>query len=295
MKIKIKEPCDADWSKMKIGIQSRHCELCVKNVMDFTQMTRQEIIEYLFNNQNKSTCGRMLGGQIDFRIADFEAVIKANRRKKGNQPFLVLSFASLAMMSCDNQITTDDFDPVVGELIEFPIDTNSHLEQPKVTVKCTPKEIKPPLPIEINQIAGGIEIETGEMVMHVEPEIMGDVMPEEHLTGKIMRNLESLVLDVAEKMPEYPEGMEALMVFLESEIKYPKKAIKKEVEGKVYVSFVVETDGSINQAKVLRGIGEGCDEEALRVVNKMPNWIPGENKGEKVRVKFTLPISFVLK
>ena len=67
MKIKIKEPCDADWNKMKIGVQSRHYELCVKNVMDFTQMTRQEIIMYLFNNQNQSTSGRIRGGPLSWK------------------------------------------------------------------------------------------------------------------------------------------------------------------------------------------------------------------------------------
>ena len=85
------------------------------------------------------------------------------------------------------------------------------------------------------------------------------------------------------------------MNYLETEIEYPKRAEKQNIEGRVYVQFVVEKDGDISGAKVLKGIGTGCDEEALRVVRSMPNWIPGEDNGEKVSVKYTLPIKFVLK
>ena len=101
--------------------------------------------------------------------------------------------------------------------------------------------------------------------------------------------------EIVEVMPEFVGGMEVLMNYLETEIEYPKKAEKQNIEGRVYVQFVVEKDGDISGAKVLKGIGAGCDEEALRVVRSMPNWIPGENNGQKVRVKYTLPIKFVLK
>ena len=72
------------------------------------------------------------------------------------------------------------------------------------------------------------------------------------------------------------------------------KAIENGVQGTVYVSFVVESDGRINEAKVLRGIGSGCDEEALRVVKSMPNWTPGTQRGKPVRVRYNLPIRFHL-
>ena len=102
------------------------------------------------------------------------------------------------------------------------------------------------------------------------------------------------VFQVVEVDPEFPGGMEALIKYLSENIKYPEQAKKDKIQGKVYISFVVEKDGSVADAKVLRGIGGGCDEEALRVVNAMPKWTPGKQLGEPVRVQFNLPVVFKL-
>lgn len=102
------------------------------------------------------------------------------------------------------------------------------------------------------------------------------------------------VFQVVEVDPEFPGGMEALTKYLSENIKYPEQAKKDKIQGKVYISFVVEKDGSVADAKVLRGIGGGCDEEALRVVNAMPKWEPGKLQGTPVRVQFNLPIVFKL-
>lgn len=102
------------------------------------------------------------------------------------------------------------------------------------------------------------------------------------------------VFQVVEVDPEFPGGMEALIKYLSENIKYPEQAKKDKIQGKVYISFVVEKDGSVADAKVLRGIGGGCDEEALRVVNAMPKWEPGKQKGTPVRVQYNLPIVFKL-
>ena len=77
-------------------------------------------------------------------------------------------------------------------------------------------------------------------------------------------------------------------------IKYPEVARTSGITGTVYVQFVVEKDGSISDVKVVRGIGGGCDEEAVRVVKSMPRWKPGKQRGQPVRVYFTLPIEFKL-
>jgi TonB family protein len=102
------------------------------------------------------------------------------------------------------------------------------------------------------------------------------------------------VFQLVEMDPEFPGGMEALTKYLSENIKYPEQAKKDKIQGKVYISFVVEKDGSVADAKVLRGIGGGCDEEALRVVNAMPKWTPGKQRGEAVRVQFNLPVAFKL-
>lgn len=103
------------------------------------------------------------------------------------------------------------------------------------------------------------------------------------------------VYEVVEVMPEFPGGMPALIEFLSTNVKYPEDAAKQKVEGRVMVSFVVETDGSISDVKIMRRVFPSLDDEALRVVKMMPKWLPGKMNGEVVRVHYTLPISYRLR
>ncbi len=109
-----------------------------------------------------------------------------------------------------------------------------------------------------------------------------------------LKEAQKEILGPVEEEPSYPGGDEARIKFLQENIKYPKEAIKHGVQGKVFVSFVVEVDGSLSDVKVLRGIGSGCDDEAIRVVKSMPKWVPGKQKGVPVRIQFNLPIDFKL-
>ncbi len=102
------------------------------------------------------------------------------------------------------------------------------------------------------------------------------------------------VFMVVEEMPEYPGGVEALRMFLAQSVKYPMEAVKKGVQGKVYVNFVVEKDGSVGLVKIARGVSPELDAEALRVVKLLNNWVPGKQKGKPVRVSYTVPINFAL-
>ena len=103
------------------------------------------------------------------------------------------------------------------------------------------------------------------------------------------------VFDVVEQMPEYPGGQAALIEYISNNVKYPDDAAKKKVEGKVFVTFVVDTDGKITDVSLLRKVFPSLDAEAIRVISGMPNWIPGKQKGQVVRVKYTVPIMFRLK
>ena len=103
------------------------------------------------------------------------------------------------------------------------------------------------------------------------------------------------VFDIVEQMPEYPGGQAALFEFISKNVKYPEDAVKKKVEGKVFVTFVVDTDGKITDVSLLRKVFPSLDAEAIRVISAMPNWIPGRQKGQAVRVKYTVPIMFRLK
>ncbi len=111
---------------------------------------------------------------------------------------------------------------------------------------------------------------------------------------------EPVIIDIAPVliapiMPEFPGGTEALYTFLAGNIKYPQVARESNIQGTVFVTFVIEQDGTVSNATILRGIGGGCDNEAVRVVQKMPKWSPGKNSlGRPVRVQMNLPVKFVL-
>ena len=106
---------------------------------------------------------------------------------------------------------------------------------------------------------------------------------------------EEPIFTVVESEPEFPGGMEALYKYLAQNIKYPQLARENGITGKVYVTFVVEKDGSIANPRILRDIGGGCGAEAIRVVKSMPKWTPGKQRGKAVRVQFNLPVNFNLK
>ena len=105
---------------------------------------------------------------------------------------------------------------------------------------------------------------------------------------------EEVIFQVVEQMPEFPGGMQKALEFLGKNIKYPVAAQEAKIEGRVIVQFVVGRDGSVSDAKVMRGVNPELDAEAVRVVSIMPNWIPGKQRGKAVAVKYTMPIMFRL-
>lgn len=105
---------------------------------------------------------------------------------------------------------------------------------------------------------------------------------------------EDEIFHFVNEMPEFPGGIEALLNFISRAVNYPVVAQETGIQGKVYVSFIINADGKVSDAKVLRGVDTSLDKEALRVVNSMPVWKPGKQSGRAVRVSFNVPISFVL-
>jgi TonB family protein len=129
-----------------------------------------------------------------------------------------------------------------------------------------------------------LRLDTTEVVLE------GCVVPEMGEVG----NPEHDVYQIVEQMPKFPNGQEALMLYIAKQVKYPAEAKKAGAQGRVFVGFIVEPDGSLSDFKVLRGIGFGCDEEALRVVKSMPKWQPGMHRGKAVRVQYLVPVNFKL-
>jgi periplasmic protein TonB len=101
-------------------------------------------------------------------------------------------------------------------------------------------------------------------------------------------------LSVVDQMPQFPGGEREMLRFIKNNLRYPLSAQENNVQGTVILNFVVDREGKIVNIKVVKAIGFGCDEEAVRVMEKMPNWTPGKQRGQPVLVSFTMPFRFVL-
>lgn len=102
------------------------------------------------------------------------------------------------------------------------------------------------------------------------------------------------IADFAEVEPEFPGGEDAMIKFIQANVVYPEKSREMGEQGTVYVQFVVNTDGSITDIVILKGVSELLDEEAMRVIKLMPNWKPGVQNGKPVRVRYQIPIKFAI-
>lgn len=149
----------------------------------------------------------------------------------------------------------------------------------------------PPAPTQVIEIVDDeeevVETETVEMEVQENTEVQAPVQREEEV-------VEEQIFTIVEDMPAYPGGELEMRKYLGKSIKYPQMAQDAGIQGTVFLTFEVDKDGKIKDVKVLRGIGGGCDEEAIRVVKAMPQWSPGKQRGKPVRVQFNLPVKFTL-
>jgi len=145
-------------------------------------------------------------------------------------------------------------------------------------------EGEPPIPIE--QVTPSMDSVSDSV--YVTPEV-GYVVPFGQESDP-----ENDIYMIVEQMPEFLGGYEAMMQYVADHVNYPEVAKKAGCQGRVYVGFIVEPDGSLSEFKVLRGIGYGCDEEAMRVAQSMPKWNPGTQRGKAVRVSYLIPVIFQL-
>ncbi len=169
---------------------------------------------------------------------------------------------------------------------------------PEEIVPITEQNVKPPPPpppaqVTVLQIVeDDVEVEDVKIDVEVDQKVAIEVyVPPVREEEEVV---ETEIFTVVESMPEFPGGAEQMMIFIAKNIKYPPMARESGIQGRVFVNFVVEPNGSVSNVKVLRGIGGGCDEEAIRVVETMPKWTPGRQRGKAVRVSFNLPVRFTL-
>ncbi len=183
-----------------------------------------------------------------------------------------------------NYLRQDRFDQTPEDLIQITIQ---------------PKPPPPPKPIPIttilNQVDNDIYIDT-EIDIDVEANANTEItlyvpdLPDEGNEGFV----DDIPFVSVQHMPEFPGGEEARLQYLNDNLSYPILARETGIQGKVYLSFIIERDGSISTVELLRGIGGGCDEEAIRIIEDMPKWDPGSQRGVPVRVKLSIDIKFRL-
>jgi periplasmic protein TonB len=209
---------------------------------------------------------------------------------------LILSPVIINMLSKSNTDTAKTKSEVVVNLTEPPpLDETPPPPPPpppqplKETVKFVPPVVKD-APVEDEPPPQEKLAETTVSTVTQEGEKTEELPPEEPVdpdAGKVFL--------VVEEMPSFPGGDAGLYKYLGENIKYPPVARENGIQGRVYVTFVVNEQGKISDPKVMRGIGGGCDEEALRVVRNMPDWKVGKQNGRPVKVQYTLPVVFNLK
>jgi protein TonB len=178
--------------------------------------------------------------------------------------------------------------------------TREVVDIPEEIIPITEQKVKPPPPpppkqvVKINVVEDDVEVDD-EIDIDVEADETTEI--EEYIPIEVEEEEsaeEQQIFMVVESMPEFPGGEVELHKYLAENIKYPQMAKESGIQGRVFVTFVVERDGSVTDVRVLRGIGGGCDEEAIRVVKNMPKWTPGKQRGKPVRVQFNLPVKFTL-
>ena len=169
-----------------------------------------------------------------------------------------------------------------------------------ITVQKPPElpKVQPPPVLTVINIVDNNDVVDDEFVIDIEVDASDSVSY--YVPVSMMQfddeaeAAEQEIFHVVESMPMFPGGEEALYSYLARNTRYPEMAKDAGISGKVDLTFVVERDGHITDARVLRGIGGGCDEEALRVINNMPKWTPGLQRNRPVRVQYVLDIKFTL-
>ena len=186
-------------------------------------------------------------------------------------------------------------DPVV---YEKPVEEETWfiIEEPKITKQEIPEIPKPKIKKQVVSDAVIIkEVKELTKIMESNEPIIDDESIEDVISnGMPIEVVPETPFDRVEDMPEFPGGDAALLSFLAKNIKYPKAAQRMGIEGRVTLSFVIDESGAITNIEVLKGIGAGCDEEAVRVLKLLPNYTPGKQRGIPVKVRMRVPVNFQL-
>ena len=259
---------------MKIGVQSRFCDNCQKSVMDFTTMTREQILEYILTRPQQKICGKIYPSQIDFSNTDLLVTIQvlAKQHKNTNLSFYLLTMGAMIMAGCSNADEELLRNPATHQTA-ISMDTTSSVTLSNTQTSSTSKSVK----------------KHRELTIPEPVFLLGDVIAEPHF-----RDTNST--PYPDKMPEYVGGEDDLMTYLKHNIKYPKWELDSNIQGTVYVRFTIDIAGKVKEPEIIRSVrgSRNFDAEVIRVISSMPDWIPAELNKSKIDMKFTMPVKFMI-
>ena len=186
------------------------------------------------------------------------------------------------------------------EVTKYEVSDDEFFFEEEIDIQQTTQETPPPPPppaVQEVEVLNVVEddVETESIEINTEDDKDVEVVIAPPVEAPVEEEEEEVIFMVVETMPEFPGGQQALFKYLGENVKYPVIAQENGIQGRVICQFVVNKDGSIVDVVVVRSSGEpSLDKEALRVINSMPKWKPGKQRGKPVRVKYTVPVNFRL-
>ncbi|MEI8201746.1 MAG: energy transducer TonB [Bacteroidota bacterium] len=210
---------------------------------------------------------------------------------------LIVSVAVPMVTSYLNRKTSALEEKTVGaEMLAPPPDKDTPPPPPPPPPEAMEQKVKFTAPIVTTDTTEttNTNLNQDDLNKQVAPPVDDNIVVDDNKTVVIDEPEKAPVFTIVEEMPSYPGGDESRIKFLTDNIKYPQVAKESGIQGTVYVTFVIDEKGRVTDVKVLRGIGGGCDEEAVRVVKLFPPWNAGKQTGKAVRVQFNMPIKFTL-
>jgi TonB family protein len=276
----IETPCHEDWNKMQIARDGRHCLNCQKNVVDFTQMERHEILEYLYFHKNESVCGRIYKDQIDIDYTDLYVTIEgiAKQSKNKSLPFYLLTTLSLYLASCEEEKPKEKVqyayqpDAIPNNQLDTVFLVKDTIPKKNISETCT------------SPIYSG--------------SVQGNFFPKPIAEQVLLNQIDvSKFDDKFETHACFGADFESLKSFVQDNLIYPQSELHKGKKGAVFVQFDILENGKVSNAKAIKNStnSEVLEKEALAVVQKTDYWTPAKVDGIAVKSTFVLPISFDIK
>jgi protein TonB len=215
---------------------------------------------------------------------------KADLSKKSVFFFSIGLFATMAII-----VPAFEYRSYDDDMVELKGKTTDVFEE---VIEVPPTDIPPPPPPQIQapiivEVPDEEEIEE-EIKVNLDIEVTQDTKVEEVVVKEEPKEETDEIFTIVEESAAPKGGIGAFYKYVQEKMKYPPQARRMGIDGKVFVEFVVNKDGSISDVRAVKGIGAGCDEEAVRVVQSAPSWTPGKQRGKPVKQRMVLPITFKL-